>query len=70
MNPEQDNFESLRRLLVLKRYEQPPPGYFEGFSRHITLRLSTGDLAETPRGLERLLSEIPVAPAPLEQLGR
>lgn len=32
MNPDENqNFEEIARLLRLKRYEQPPPGYFENF---------------------------------------
>ena len=32
MNPnDNENFEEIGRLLRLKRYEQPPPGYFETF---------------------------------------
>ena len=56
MNPEQENFQELRRLLVLKRYEQPPPGYFNTFSDHVIARIQAGEARAS--GLDRLLHSL------------
>jgi hypothetical protein len=48
INRESDNFDQLRRLLTIKRYEQPPPGYFHSFSRQIIVRLKAGELGDSP----------------------
>lgn len=39
MNREDQDFVQLRRLLKLKRYEQPPPRFFNDFSSHVVARL-------------------------------
>ncbi len=59
MNPEQENFEELRRLLVLKRYEQPPPGYFNNFSAQVIARIRAQERVERASLLERLGWEAP-----------
>lgn len=54
MKPEQENFEQLRRLLVLKRYEQPPSGYFARFSQQVIERLESGERLTEVTLFERL----------------
>jgi len=58
MSQDSQDFESLRRLLALKRHEQPPPGYFNDFSSQVIARIKAGDQAEE-NPLERLFWEAP-----------
>ena len=39
MSPEPEDFEQLERLMKLKRYEQPPPRYFQGLSERVASRI-------------------------------
>lgn len=59
MNPDQENFEELRRLLALKRHEQPPPGYFHDFSREVITRIKAGEAAGNAPFLDRLVETAP-----------
>lgn len=47
MNSQSDNFEHIRKLLALKRYEQPPPGYFDQLSARILNRIESSDAGQT-----------------------
>ncbi|MGA2279088.1 MAG: hypothetical protein ABSG80_02150 [Verrucomicrobiota bacterium] len=59
MNENENNFESLRRLLVLKRYETPPPGYFNYFSSQVLQRIRAGDTGKSANWLEELFGQAP-----------
>ena len=50
MNESENNFESLRRLLALKRHEIPLPGYFNDFSGQVMSRIRAGE-TDVPRGI-------------------
>ena len=57
MNPDSEQFEQLRKLLSLKRHEQPPPGYFHAFSGEVVARIKAGDQGENgPAWLRKLWS--------------
>ncbi|HEV2208547.1 MAG TPA: hypothetical protein VG167_07200 [Verrucomicrobiae bacterium] len=59
MNPEQENFHDLRRLLALKRHEQPPPGYFNDFSQQVIARIRAEEHLGPQSLFERMGWEAP-----------
>lgn len=59
MTPEQENFDGLRRLLKLKRCEQPPPGYFNDFSRQVIAQIKAGANEDREHVFDRLSWEVP-----------
>jgi len=69
MNENENNFESVRWLLALKRHETPPSGYFENFSRDVIARIRAGEASRTANvssqlpWLFRLLSSFEAKPA-------
>ncbi len=74
MSREQENFEQLRRLLSLKRYEQPPPRYFNDFSAQVIARIEAGQRADDapvwePSWLQRFWSALETRPVWAGALG-
>jgi len=59
MTPEKENFEALRGLLRVKCNEQPPPGYFNNFSREVIARIRTEANTKHESLLDRLAWEAP-----------
>lgn len=54
MNSDQPDFAPLRRLLKLKRYEQPPPRYFNEFSGLVISRIRAGGRDRSEDAMEDL----------------
>jgi len=59
MDPDRDNFEQLRRLMALKRHEQPPPGYFHSFSGQVITRIRAANTAPNRSWWARFVGETP-----------
>ena len=59
MNENENNFESLRRLLALKRYETPPPGYFNNFSSRVLQRIRASHNEPSVNLFEELFNHAP-----------
>jgi hypothetical protein len=59
MNENENNFESLRRLLALKRHETPPPGHFTYFSSQVLQRIRAGDPGTSSGWTEDLFGQAP-----------
>jgi hypothetical protein len=65
----EENFDQLRRLLVLKRYEAPPPGFFANFSGKVMARIEAAELAVAPAWWQRLGFDFNCKPALVCGLG-
>jgi hypothetical protein len=69
--PPENDFKELRRLLSLKRHEQPPPGYFHRFSTEVIASLKAERVASrrshrgesAPRWIGNLLEMLQARPA-------
>lgn len=47
MNSSPDDFKNLRRLLALKRHEEPPPGYFYYLPEKVMVRIEQDQEAQS-----------------------
>ena len=62
MNPSPEESDQLRELLALKRYEQPPPGFFNHFSDKVIARIEAEGLVRRISWWERLFPELDAKP--------
>jgi len=54
MYNESDGFEGVRKLLALKKYEKPPPRYFQDFSDKVIARIQAEEEARLRPWWQRL----------------
>jgi hypothetical protein len=59
MNESENNFESLRRLLALKRHEIPPPCFFDGLPDVVISRIRAGEADEPREMADRVFAQAP-----------
>jgi len=64
-----ENFDQLRKLLALKRYEQAPPGYFNNFSSKVIARLGAAEAASSLSWWQKLSLQFDFKPALMCGLG-
>jgi hypothetical protein len=64
-----EEFDALRKLLALKRHEQPPPGYFNQFSFKVVARIQAGESAADESWLDRFLARFRVGTAMAGAIG-
>ena len=58
-----EDFDELRKLLAIKKYESPPPGYFHRFSDKIIARIEADRASDAGPGWRRWLTELVGQPA-------
>ncbi|HVR34225.1 MAG TPA: hypothetical protein VMS21_00060 [Methylomirabilota bacterium] len=63
MNPEFESHDTLKKLLALKRCEQPPPGYFDDLARRVNARLAGDASARSLPWWERFWLNLEIRPA-------
>ncbi len=62
MNPSPEEFDQLKKLLALKRNEQPPPGFFNHFSDKVIARIEAEGLIMRTSWWQRLFPELDAKP--------
>jgi len=62
MSSSPENFDQLRKLLTVKRHEQPPPGYFNHFSDKVVARIEVEGLKMRVSWWQRLFPELDAKP--------
>ncbi len=59
MSERGQNFDDLKKLLKLKRYEVPPPGFFNHFSEEVVARIRAGESRNADSLLDQLNNQAP-----------